>query len=59
LGFQTVLIGKSPSKIADTTSSITSNIRNFSDMVEHMAACEEKDSNQANSCPKVAILNDG
>jgi hypothetical protein len=59
LSFQAVLIRKSPSEIAHTASSITGNVGDFSDVVEHMTTCEEKDSNQANSSPEVAILNDG
>jgi hypothetical protein len=59
LCFQTVLIGKSTSKVAYAASSISSNVRHFSNVIEHVAACEEKDSNQANSGPKVSVLNNG
>lgn len=59
LSFQTVLIRKPSSKVADTTSPIPSNVWNLSDVIKHMATCEEKNSYQAYSCPEVAILNDG
>jgi hypothetical protein len=58
LSFQTILIRETSSEITDTAASITGNVWNLSDVIEHMTTCEEEDSYQANSCPKVAILND-
>ena len=59
LSFEAILVREPASKIAHTASSITSNIRNLSDVVEHVSTCEEKDGNQADSCPEVSILDNG
>lgn len=59
LGFQAVLVGESSSKIADSTSTIASDVRYLSDMVKHMSTGEKKNSNQADSGPNVTVLNYG
>lgn len=56
LSLKAILVGKSSSKIADTTSAVTGNIWYFSDMVEHVSGSEEKNGNQADSCPNIAVL---
>lgn len=59
LGLKTKLVGKPSSKVAHTTSAVACNIRDFANVVEHMSTCEEKDENQANTSPDVAVLEDG
>lgn len=58
LRLQTKLILEASCKIADTALAIIGHVWNLSDMIEHVAACEEKDGNQADGSPEVAILND-
>lgn len=46
-------------KVVDATTSITSYIRHLSDLVEHMAASEQENTDQAQACPNIAVLDDG
>lgn len=56
LGLQTILTGKTTSEITYTTMAIPCHIRNFANVIEHMATREEEDSNQTNSSPNIAVL---
>jgi hypothetical protein len=57
LCLQAILIGETASKVADAPTSITSNVRHLSNVIEHVAASEQKNSDQADGSPDVAILN--
>lgn len=56
MGLHAKLIRKSTGKVADASLSIARNIRDFPDVIEHMAAGEEQDNDQADGSPEVAIL---
>ena len=58
LSLHTELVGKSSSKIRNATFSISRHVRHLSDMIEHVSASKQKDSDQADSRPQIAILND-
>ncbi len=53
------MVGETPSKVRDTAFSITSDVGHFSNVVEHLAACEEKDDDQTDGSPKIPVLDDG
>lgn len=44
-------------KVSNASLAISGNIRDFADMVEHVAANEEEDGNHAASSPEVSVLN--
>lgn len=58
LCLQSKLLGELITKVADTTITISSNIRHLSDVVEHMSTSEKEDGDQANSGPDIPILED-
>lgn len=58
LCLEAILILETASEITNSTMSITSHIRYFPDSVEHLATCEQKNANQTQACPDIAILND-
>lgn len=45
LCLQAILVGEASCKVADSTLTITSNIWNFSDVVEHVSTGEEENRN--------------
>lgn len=53
------LVLETASKVADATLAITSNVGDLSDVVEHVAAGEEKHHDQAEGSPQIAVLDDG
>ena len=59
LRLHAILILESTSKIADPASSVACNIRDFSNVIEHVPTCKQQDSDQTDSSPQVAVLNDG
>jgi hypothetical protein len=56
LCLQSKLVLETTSKITYSTLAVTRNIRDLADMIEHVPAREEKNRNQADCGPKVAIL---
>lgn len=59
LRLQSVLALEISSKVADSATTISGDIRHFANMVEHVAAGKEKDGDQADGCPEIAVLDDG
>ena len=53
------MVAEATSKVAKASLSIASYIRNLSNVVEHVSAREEENSNQAESSPEIAVLKDG
>lgn len=53
---ETYLVGEASGKIANTSLAITSDIRNLSNVVEHVSTSEKKYSNQADGRPNVSVL---
>ena len=47
LRLQAKLVAEATCKIADSTLPITRNVGDLPDMIEHVTACKQKDSNQA------------
>lgn len=58
LGFQPELVGKATGEVAHATFAVSSNIRYFSDMVEHVAACEHQYGDETYGSPEVPVLYD-
>jgi hypothetical protein len=52
------LVLETASEVADATLSISSNVGNLADVVEHVSAGEQQDSDQADGSPEVAVLDD-
>lgn len=46
-------------KVADTALAVASDVGNLADVVEHVAAREEEDGDQADGGPDIAVLDDG
>jgi hypothetical protein len=59
LSLETKLVLETTGKVGDTTLAVACNVRNLADVVEHVAAGEEEDSDQTDSGPEVATLEDG
>jgi hypothetical protein len=59
LSLQAKLLLEARRNIADASLSVTSDVRNFSNVVEHMATDEQKDGHERHSSPQVAALHDG
>jgi hypothetical protein len=59
LSLQAKLLLEARRNIADASLSITSDVRNFSNVIEHMATDEQKDGHERHSSPQVAALHDG
>lgn len=49
------LIGKTTSKVADTALAIAHDVRDFTNMVEHVATGKQKNSNQAEASPEISV----
>jgi hypothetical protein len=58
LGLETELVLEATSKVVDTTLAVGLNIWDLADVVEHVSAREEQNSDQADGSPEVAVLND-
>jgi hypothetical protein len=58
LGLETELVLEATSKVVDTTLTVGLNIWDLADVVEHVSAREEQNSDQADGSPEVAVLND-
>lgn len=58
MGLKTELIAEASSKIADSAFSVAGDIWNLPDMVEHVAAREQKHGNETDRGPEVAVLQD-
>lgn len=59
LGLQAKLVLEATGKVADTAAAISGNIGNLANVVEHVSAGEEKDGNEADGGPEIAVLDDG
>ena len=57
LCFNAELVGESTSEIRDASSSISSNVWDFSNMIVHVSTGEHEDRDQAQYCPYVSVLN--
>lgn len=57
LSLHAKLILEPTSEVAYATVAITRNIGNLPYMIEHLAAGEEEDNNEADSSPKISTLN--
>ncbi len=58
LGLQPELVGKATGEVAHATFAVSSNIRYFSDMVEHVAAGEHQYGDETYGSPEVSVLYD-
>lgn len=58
LSLETELVLEATSKVADAALAVGLNIGDLADVVEHVSAREEQDSDQADGGPEVAVLND-
>jgi hypothetical protein len=58
LGLETELVLETAGEVADTALAISSNVGNLADVVEHVSAGEEQNSDQADGSPEVAVLDD-
>lgn len=54
-----ILVLETTGKVADAATAIGSDVGDFPDVVEHVAAGEQQDRDQADGSPDVAILDDG
>lgn len=59
LRLQAKLILESASNIRNAAFAVSGNIWNFTDVVEHVAADKEENSNHATGRPNVSVLNNG
>jgi hypothetical protein len=59
LRLESVLVRKTPRKVAYTATTVTCNVRHLPDMIKHISTCEQEDSNQTNDCPDVPVLDNG
>lgn len=59
LGLKTILALESGSKVADSTVAIASHVRYLADLVEHLATGKQKNTNQTQPSPDIAVLDDG
>lgn len=59
LCLQAKLILESTGKIADATIAISGHVRDLPDVIEHLAAGEQQNGDQADGSPEVAVLHDG
>lgn len=59
LSLHAVLVLEAGSKVADTTPLISGDIWNLADVIEHVATGKQENGNKADSCPSVAVLDDG
>lgn len=59
LGLQAKLLLETGRNVANSTSSIASDIRNLADVVEHVSAGKEQDGDEADGGPEVSALKDG
>jgi len=59
LSLNAILILKPACKIADSTTAVASNVRDSSNVVKHVSASEEKNHDQADTSPQVAVLQEG
>lgn len=58
LSLQSELVLETTSEVANSALAIGCNVGNLADVVEHVAAGEEQDSDQADGGPEVAVLDD-
>jgi hypothetical protein len=58
LGLETELVLETTGEVADTALAISSDVGNLADVVEHVSAGEEQNSDQADGSPEVAVLDD-
>ena len=56
LRLQTELIAKTSSKVADSTLSVPASVWYIPDAVEHVPTCEQKNGDQAERSPQIAVL---
>lgn len=59
LCLQAKLVLESTGKVADASLSITGHVWDLANVIEHVSAREEQHSDQADSSPQVAVLDDG
>jgi hypothetical protein len=59
LRLETELVAKSSSEIAESTFSVSGDIRHFADVVEHVSTGEEQHGDETEGSPEVAVLEDG
>lgn len=59
LGLKTELVAEATGKVAESALAVALNVWCLPDVVEHVAAGEEKHSDQAECSPEVAVLQDG
>lgn len=53
------MVGETAGKVAHATAAVARNVWHLSNMIKHLATGEEEDSDQADSGPNVAVLDDG
>lgn len=53
------MIAVSRSDIGDTAAPVVNNVWDVADVVEHVAAGEQEDSDKGDGCPEIATVNDG
>jgi hypothetical protein len=58
LSLETELVLEAASEVANTALAISSNVGNLANVVEHVSAGKEQDSDQADGSPEVAVLDD-
>jgi hypothetical protein len=59
LCLETKLVLETAGEVGETALAVSASVGHFADVVEHVPACEEKDGDQADGSPKVAVLDDG
>lgn len=59
LCLETKLVLEAPGKVSDAALAVTGNVGDFSDVVEHVAGCEEENHDDADGGPEVAVLEEG
>jgi len=59
LCLETELVLEATGEVVQTALAIVTSVGHLADVVEHVTAGEEKDENQADGGPQVAVLNDG
>lgn len=56
LCFQAELVLETARDVVNSTTSVTSDVGNFADMVEHVSAGKQENGHQGQGCPEVAAL---
>lgn len=59
LSLHAELVRESAREIVDSTAPVPGDVRHSPDVIEHMAAGEQEDQDQADSSPQVPVLDDG